>query len=236
VIIREIQDVASVWKNTVALTFDPFVRNVMQSFGIPSAAVERIFQKDPGSLIPADVRSMSLLSTANLNRDCYHHLQSDWFKIQLQSGENLGKLEGKYKCFLAKALQWSSLSPDFTLSSKPNERFISLKGFTRKILGDWALKSFFGEKLFEVSPSFAPCYTKYEDDSWKIFYRYPRFRTRNLHQAKEKAITELVKYLELPEEQRPELAWIFLTMDKELSYLGLSPEERAGIIMMITWA
>lgn len=98
------------------------------------------------------------------------------------------------------------------------------------------MKSFFGTKLFENSPSFLSSYQQFEDDSWKVFFNYPRFMAKDLHRIKDKALDDLVTYFALPTEQRPGLAWIFQTLDSELKGLGINPRDRAGIVMMITWA
>ena len=208
----------------------------MGAFGISSVGIERIFRDDPGSMIPTQAKQASLLSTANPSRKCYLHLQSDWFKIQLHAGENLNNLQENYLHFLTESFHWENFPSNCVISSEIGKKKVSLKGFIRHTLGNCALKSFFGEKLFEVCPSFFPYYIKYEDDSWKIFYHYPRFLANDLHTAKEKAMGGLITYLALREEQRPELAWIFQTMESELGYLGLGAHDRAGVIMMITWA
>lgn len=237
VVIRDFQDVAAVWKNTTALSFDPFVMAVMKSFGIAPASVERIYAK-PENLIHGDVRSKSLLINENPSQKSYIHIQSDWLKLQLLSRDRLEKLQDTYQGYLEKSLVWNNLSCSYIISCSctSESKKISLRDFCRYTVSRCGMNTFFGEKLLQVAPSFPQDYQKFEDDSWKIFYHFPHILAKDLHLAKDRAIDALVEYLALPEEQRPGLTWIFETMNIELGYLALPPRDKVGIIILITWA
>ncbi|KAL9120562.1 MAG: hypothetical protein Q9187_002880, partial [Circinaria calcarea] len=185
-----------------------------------------------------DARTSALLYKANPNGKCYFNMQSEWLRHQLHPGGNgnLKGLQDRYTHHLMESVSWPELSNRFSISSNEDVKLISLKRFTRHTLGDCAMKSFFGTELFETSPSFLSNYQAYEDESWKIFYNYPQFMARDVHKLKDKALDDLVRYFALPTEHRPDLAWIFRTLDSELKSLGLGPRDRAGIMMMIIWA
>jgi hypothetical protein len=109
VVIRDFQDVAALWKNTTALTYDPFVEAVMKSFGIAPASVEKAFAK-PETLIHGEVRSRSLLINENPSEKPYIHIPSDWFKVQLLSRDRLQRLQDIYQGYLEKFLKRDDLS------------------------------------------------------------------------------------------------------------------------------
>ena len=134
VIIRSTQDVAILWKRTVAFTFDPFVQNVMKAFGLNYTSIENMFNDDPAHLVPMDARSSSLLSADISTRKCYFHLQKDWLRVQLHPGENLKDIQYKYARYLTDSVAWHRLSDPFIISSNENEKLISLQSFTRQIL------------------------------------------------------------------------------------------------------
>ena len=238
VVIQTTQEVATLWKQTVTFTFEPFVQNIMKAFGFNYSAVENMFHENPAHLLPPAAQSSALLSIANPKGKCYFKMQSEWLKHQLLPNDNgnLKSLQDKYARFLSESVSWNTLPSKCVVSSSKLEKTVSLKNFTRQILGECATKSFFGSKLLETSPFFLAHYQEYEDDSWKIFFNYPRFITRELHRIKDRALDDLVRYFALPQEQKSDLAWIFQTLDSELSTLGLVPRDRAGIMMMITWA
>ena len=229
------QDVAYLWKHTTALTFDPFTRNVMDAFGITPSAKEKMFHDDPASLIREELKPYSLLINANHSQKCYVHLQSDWFKLQLHPGEMLNQFQNKFLNYVKDELHWKTLSPYFILSSGQEEMVISLRKYCRHIISAAANKTFFGDSLFHVDPSFQQNYYNYEDDSWKVFFNYPRFMAKELHLTKERTIKGMMDYLAQPQEQRSDLAWLFQNMDSELTNLGLGAHDRASMIMLIVW-
>lgn len=236
VIIRSTQDVAVMWKRTVAFTFDPFVQNVMKAFGLDCKSIEHMFNDDPAHLVPLDAKSSSILSADNRMSKCYFHLQKDWLRLQLHPGEHLKDIQHKYVRYLTESVAWNSLSDPFTISANEQEKLVSLKSFTRQILGTCAMKAFFGKELFEASPSFWSHYQNFEDASWKVFFNYPRILARSLHEVKDRALDDLIKYFALPAEHRPGLVWLFRTMDTELTNVGLDERDRAGMMMLIVWA
>ncbi len=237
VVLRNVQEVATLWKNTEALEYDVFTKAVIKSFGVSPESIRRIYM-DPKLVLDDRAQQKSLLTIDNPHGKSYMHLQSDWFKIQLLTREKLMGILDAYQSYLDSDLSWDNLSPSFVLSSDSAGgcKTISLRDFSRYTVSHCAIKAFFGPKLLEMAPDFLKHYQKYEDDSWKIFYHYPHFLARDLHRAKEKAMDGLVEYLTLPEEERPDLTWIFRTMNTELQYMRLPLHDIAGIIMLINWA
>lgn len=239
IVVRDTRQVSEMWRNTVALTFDPFVEGVFKAFGMPKAFVRTVFTERPASLISETDRSKSLLVKENPTGKCYVHLQSEWFKYQLLQKGHLDHLQSTYNRYLTSHVAWKTLTGPFVeidRSSTSGYRVISLARFSRYIISQCSFKTFMGDRLLEFAPSFAANYQKYEDDSWKIFYQLPPMFARDLHAAKDRAIESLAEYLSLPEKDSPGVAWIFRTMFRELGYLNVATSNRSGIIMMILWA
>lgn len=240
VIVRNTADLASVWKDTTGLSYDPFVTRVLLSFGISKHNVERIYLPDPGRLIKAGNRDDSLLLNSNPRKKCYMHVQSEWFKEQLLPGERLIGLQESNLGYLQEAVDLNHFDSDFVMHSAAKSQLqastVSLQKYIRSILSRCALRTFFGDELFEVEPNFARLYQKWEDDSWKVFFGYPRFLIEDLHTARLQAMDGLIKYYKLPLGSRPKMSWLFGTLDRELGHLELNETDRAGIVMMIVWA
>lgn len=231
---------AALWRNTTDLSFDPFVKSVMKAFGIAPSSVAKVFT-DPQTLVSENAMSKSLLITDNPHNKCYMNLERDWFKLQLLAPERLQDIMEKYTKFLRHALAWEEVSnnkeyvhrsPDSNIQS--SYRTISLKGFTKHTVSHCSTVTFFGKRLLEVAPSFGEDYSRFEEGSWKIFYRLPWFLARKSHAAKSMAIDGLQEYLSLPMD--PDTAWLFQTMNAELRYISVPPRDVAGIIMIIIWA
>ncbi|KAI0509174.1 cytochrome P450 [Xylaria bambusicola] len=238
IVLRDIQDVAVVWRNTQALSFDPFVKAVLGAFGISKNSLFRIFA-DPRDLIDESVYESSLLIKKNPQNKGYMNLERDWFKEQLLAPDALQRIESKYCRYLSESLEWDKLSPTYIFpsdSSSMNCKAISLKFFCRYTISSCSTKTFFGTQLEETAPSFLKDYQEFEEESWKIFYRFPAWLASRSHDAKNKAMSQLAEFLSAPEEKHADLEWLFKTMTRELQYLQVPHRDIAGIVMIIIWA
>ena len=96
-----------IWKDSVALSYDPFVCRVLLAFGISAYNVEKMFVPDPGSLIDTGCckKGDSLLLNSNPRKQNYVHMQSQWFKQQLLPGEGLITLQNAYLVTPAEGLR-----------------------------------------------------------------------------------------------------------------------------------
>lgn len=248
VIIRDIKDLSSVWRNTSALSYDPFTSRMLMAFGITPHHVRNLYKPDPARLLHDEkTREHSLLSCANPKKLSYMHLQSQWFKTQLLPGEHLNGLLEAYPVFLSRFLDISMLREGLAgeISSSRcasgsgggySSVTLPLGRFCRYVLAQSAFRTFFGEELFEIEPEFTRIYQRWEDASWKIFYNFPHFLAPGLQADRKRVIAALAVYLDLPESKRKNTAWIFGAMNSELTHLGLPAHDRAGLIMMICWA
>ena len=235
-ILRNIDHVNHIWKDTAALSFDPFITDVMHTFGLKGSSITKMYTPDPAQIIPKRYHPISRLATHNRQKKHYIHNMSEWLSQQLLSGAHAELLQERYAAHLDGLLHWEKLDPVYIQSSDITQKTVSLRNYTRVSLTNSANRTFFGKELFEAAPEFIEGYKIYEDESWKIFFQYPRFMASHLHDAKDKALDAMVGFLALPKEDRPHLSWVMDTMNNELNYLGLPPRDIAGVIMLISWA
>jgi hypothetical protein len=231
VILRDVQDVAAVWKNTQALSIDPFVVSTLGAFGISKPTLEKIFA-DPQEVISGEGRAKSLLINENPTNKVYMDLERDWFAAQLLRPDALKQLLTRYLSELRQALAWESLSVSYMRLSGPSEKTISLTRFCQYTVSYCSTNTFFGEGLQQTAPDFLSHYQEFETESWKIFYRLPAFLARKSHRAKEKAVDGLVDWMANPQEAQ----WIFRTIIAELGHLGVGKRDIAAFVMVIIWA
>lgn len=114
--------------------------------------------------------------------------QSEWFKEQLLPGERLIVLQESNLGFLQEALDLDHFHSDLVTHSAAKPQLqastVSLQKYIRSILSRCPLRTFFGDELFEIEPNFARLYQKWEDDSRKVFFGYPRFLIEDLYTAR----------------------------------------------------
>ncbi|KAI0409838.1 cytochrome P450 [Xylaria palmicola] len=238
VIIRNVQDVSAVWRNTEALSIDAFVVDTLRAFGISNPTLKKIFT-DPRDLIHGKAQAKSLLINKNPHNKVYMDLERDWFTTGLLAPEILQGLERTYHNHLRQCLAWHNVS---SLLGVPSEsppgtsHTVSLGRFCQYTVSYCSTHTFFGDKLFEVAPEFLKHYQEFEKESWKIFYRLPPFLARSSHRAKDRGINGLVIYLSIPEQERSDMDWIFRTITSELGYLGVEAQDIAAFVMVLIWA
>lgn len=76
IILTNIRDVATAWKDTAALTFDPFVQQLMTTLGMSKKTQETLFQENPAFFVQGD-RAASLLVKENPMHHAFYHLQME---------------------------------------------------------------------------------------------------------------------------------------------------------------
>lgn len=109
---------------------------------------------------------------------------------------------------------------------------MSLLEWTRQVLLDGATQAFFGSKLREIEPDLFGTFFYFDDNSWKLTYKIPRYWSNDIYAAKQKAQDALKLYFDLPREQRSGEAWIIRTLEIELRGLGIDEPDIAAVLMI----
>lgn len=112
---------------------------------------------------------------------------------------------------------------------------ISLKEWCGDVLLDAATRAFFCERQLEIQPDLFQRFFEFDDDSWMLLYRYPRFLSRRMHRAKDVAIDAMTKSFELTLDRRQDAAWFVQTLEKEQKQLGIDERDIATLQLMVYW-
>ena len=68
-----------------------------------------------------------------------------------------------------------------------------------------------------------------------MFYQYPRFLAHDLYGAAEGILSTMTRYYDRPESEKPELVWMFKTIEAEMRHLGLPSRDIAIMSFMLFW-
>lgn len=225
-IITSSQDVQAVYKNSLSLTFDDYIRDMMLSFDMTPLAVDKMWQNPTAK--------STLISPNPLNK-CLVQLGEDFYRQQLYPGPKLEILQRTLMGNIDQSLRWDSISNNITRSSTSNTKTLSLLRWCRDILLDSATRSFFGDGLLVVEPDLFQTFYTFDDNSWKLTYKLPRIMSQDMYRAKKKAVDALTAYFELPMEKRSGSAWIIQTLEMEMRQLGIGSSDIASLLMMTFW-
>ena len=225
-IITSSQDVQAVYKNSLSLTFDDYIRDMMLSFEMTPLAVDKMWQKP--------TPESTLIGSNSLNKSLVQRGE-DFYRQQLHPGPKLEILQRKLMSNIDQSLRWDSISNNIIRSSTPNTKTLSLLTWCRDVLLDSATRAFFGDSLLVVEPDLFQTFYTFDDNSWKFTYKLPRIMSQEMYSAKKKAVDALTAYFELPMEKRPGSAWIIQTLESEMRQLGIGSSDIASLLMMTFW-
>jgi len=235
VIVRDPEDIATVWKDTKALTFDKFIQSAFRGIGVPSTSYAIMFQEDPASFVVSKDRPAPLFACENPSKKRYIDLQEDWIKEQLQPGERMRTVQKLFLGYIDKGLHWNNFTSKFVLSANAENHTISLYNFCRYTLVDAGTKTFLGEEIFHLDPDFVQHYIEWENTSWKVAFQHPGIFSKDMHKTRKNLVDVIARYYSLQPCQRPGLSWLFDRMQSEQRKLGLKLNETAAISLIMLW-
>lgn len=223
------EDVAEAFKNTDSLEFDGFIADMLLSFGATSSGVARIFHH------PSPGGSGSPIGVVNLRSKSLAHLSEDLYKQQLLPGERLDKLAGRLIQSIDESLQWERMPHLYHPQSFSREMNISLMKWCGDILIDATITSLFGPRIYQIDPNIAQNFFDFNEDAWKLLFRYPRLAARKMYTAKKNLIDAFEVYFQLPKEQRTDSAWLVQELEAQQRHLGIGDRDIATMGLMLLW-
>lgn len=87
----------------------------------------------------------------------------------------------------------------------------------------------------EVDPRFLEYYFSFEEAAWKMFYQYPRFLAGDFYGAAESILSTMTKFYDIPQTERPDMVWMFRTIESEMRQLDLPSRDIAIMSFMLFW-
>lgn len=228
-IITSAEDISAVYKNVESFTFDTFVRDVMVAFGASPSAVDKMW------LFPSKNGHGFTATVPNPSNKCLAQLTRDFHKQQLHPGDHHRELSDKFLFYIDGSLNWECISAEIVIDDDGFLKRISLKKWCRDVLLQAATKAFFGESLLEIQPDLLNNFFNFDDNSWMLMYRFPRFLAKTMYRAKEAAIDGLERYFKTQKECRNDAAWFVQTLETEQRRLGIGERDIATSMLMVYW-
>ena len=159
----------------------------------------------------------------------------DLHHTQLLPGDNLEAISNIFLSCIERNTRWDRIPLTSIIKTSTESKTISLHAWCRDVIIDAATRAFFGDRLLELSPDLTQHFCSFDDHSWMMLYRYPRFLATSMYAAKEKVIDALEAYFELPVQDRPGAAYYIRTMEAKQREIGLPNRDIAKVAMMMYW-
>ena len=175
----------------------------------------------------------------NPDQKCLAQVIRDLHRLQLHPGEHQTVLSEKFLNAIDKSLAWHVLSsastPEYVISSEEACVELSLKKWCGDVLLNAATQAFFGQSLLAVAPDVFRNFFAFDDNSWMLLYRYPRFLARDMYHGKDASVAALAKYFELPMEPREDKAYFVQILEQALKDLDIDNQDIAKTFLMMYW-
>ena len=120
------RDIATTWRDTAALTFDPVIQQFITTLDISKKTQETLFRENPASMVQRENKFASLLVKEDPMHHAFCHLQMEWVKQQL-SGNMLADIGDSLLGYINQSLRLARFSPTFIHTSTRYSKSASLE-------------------------------------------------------------------------------------------------------------
>jgi hypothetical protein len=224
-------DAAAMSKNTQELVFDDYVKGMMSSMGSSETGIAKMWQP----------RRPSKIGYPNPFGKPLGRLSEEIFRKQLHPGNHLTELQHKFLSSIHQSLTAGNISRTrpgekvVLSSSLDGQHIVSLLQLTQATLLEGATNAFFGEALLARNPGLLDNFSEFDERSWQLSYKIPRFWSKKMQMAKQKSLDALTAYFRSPTRERPGACWLVQTMEREMRESGIGEHDMAANLMMAYW-
>ena len=176
-----------------------------------------------------------MMKYPNPQRKHLGELSVDIHKFQLSPNGKLQDLTDSFRKTIDTSLRWESLQGRYVLGNSKEEKTISLFGWCSDVLLRAATNVYFGESLLQVAPDVLQNFLEFDLNCWQLIYSYPKFLSKEMHAGKQGLLRALIKYFELPREERQDATWFVHQLEDECRNFSMSNADVASVLFMIYW-
>jgi hypothetical protein len=208
-VISSAEDILAVYRSPNALDYDPFVKDILQKYGLTKTTVNKLF----------DVHGKETKSWVDTSVDN--------FNTQMRPGEKFEEVKDRLLADINASLTWDKLHGRMVLEESNGAKIVSLYDWCEIVIVGAQTRTFFGQAIIDSCPDLVSLFQVYENESWKFPLGLPAFATRTMDAAMDKMKQGLIKYLGLPRQARESASWVAQNLCDRLNELEIEPEQRA---------
>lgn len=205
-----------VYKNTTSLSFDEFIHDLHLAFGMSPHGRHIMWD---------DSKGKCLIHVA----DSYHH-------AQLHPGEHLDDLTDKFLTQIEDRLSWRSVTKlDRQMVRSDGQAVLSLYDWCADVLVPAASVVFFGDSLLRIDENLIKDFHDFDDDSWMLTYKYPRFLAGKMYAGKDKNTETFTRYFQLPPNERQDACYYVRSLEARQREQNMADRDIAISIQLFYW-
>lgn len=204
-------------------SYDIFVEAVMGALGISKDGVKKVYQTGSG---PGDKENKHL---ARLSKE-YH-------TAQLSPGTTrFNELVDPTVASINAALDFDALvRARHSTGVETDAVSLSLYDFVSDVFIQVGQEGHFGKSLGKIDPDLIETFKTFDANAWQVLYQYPSFLCGPMLAAKFKIFTALKTWMATPAETRSDAAWMILELERDMTRLAMSDDDKALIFFQLYW-
>jgi hypothetical protein len=175
-----------------------------------------LFKEDDKAHTVPGVSNPALKSLADLSMD--------FWKVQVV-GTEYGAVEAKFACLLKEELAREVTRADEQTSTT------KLLPLVQRVFLNAGMRTFFGEKLLQIDPDFVAKFIAFDDESWKLWFRWPF--SKKIFENKRRVEESLETWLRIPRAERGELGYLVDIIEKTQLAIGTPIDDLAKIMNLL---
>lgn len=230
-IITSAKDVSTVYRNVEDFGFNQMVKDVLIRFGASPEGVARVWDPPQSKSGKPSGNDRSSHSCKTISNHC-----EDIMKIQLHPGPKLEKLQDVLLTHLHQTLSWDLIPPALIIKETATEKIVSLEKWVQCALLEVVTRSFYGDAIFKIEPSFLENFARFDDSGWKLMYQVPSALSQDMLTAKTISQIAFDKYFDLPSHERSDASWMIQNLESELRDAGSSIKDISAYLLLLYWA
>jgi hypothetical protein len=227
-VLTKAEHASNVYKNVKSFSYEEFVRSMMRILGNSEASVNAMYTplpKDKEGFPNPMGKPLGILF-----RDMHIH--------QLNPGKNLDFLEERFLTKFQEFLPLKAMQNElpYVLEKTPNSVVVPLTQWCSDFFVKAGQDAYFGPKLAEIDSGLTDAFLIFDELSYQVIYQYPSFLAREMHAARDRAMSSLSTYLKLPKEERTGDAWFVKAMEDEMRNIGMDDKDMGIAGLTFYWA
>lgn len=214
-------DTTAVYRNTATMSFQKIVLQLQHTFRISESTLQTAWTV-PKSKAVDPIQTVS--GVANPSLKSLADLSMDFWKIQV--GKYYEPVEAKFTHLIKE-----ELAKEIVRAQTDSDGMIGLLPLVRQVFLAAGMRTFFGEKLLEMDPGFVAKFVAFDDQSWKLWFKWPF--SKKMFANKRRVEESLEKWLKVPREERGEMSYLIDVVEKTQRAIGTPVDDLARIFHMM---
>ena len=158
---------------------------------------------------------------------------------QSTTGPDFEDLSSKFLSYFDSFLEFHAMAGNSRYCLRNREPAgaicVSLTRWCAEMVINASQHGYFGDRLTQIDPNLAQTFINFDQRSWQLLYRYPRWLSRDMYSAKYQLIKALTSFFESPADTKTDAAWVTKLLEEEMRDLGFNSNEMATLMMLQYW-